>query len=303
VPLRYLFGPAAPDHTPDLADARAAGHCLLVNGAGADLTVGPDGTWDDLVARLPPGWRPDFIALDLAYATVPACLWEAPIPLVALAHDWPLLWHHYRRCLPRCELALADPAGVAALARQGLAHARPAHLDACTRAAPEALPPEGRRDIDILCVVDPNPATGREQLPWLARLADLADRRRVVLRAGTADARALLAGPASPSTAAAAAPVRPTPSRPPRPAPCCSCRPTTTSPPSATARSASAPTRTTWRRSSTTTSTTRTSAAPSPPRPGATPSRAPAARRGRWRWSTWSGNGPASGSGPAAARR
>src|SRR5690242_19247401 len=99
--LRYLFGPVSPEWAAhNLHRERAAGACLTFDEApGADLTVGPGDTWEALCARLPYGWRPDFVVLHLPYRTVPAGLWSAPVPLVAFAPDWQLLWHGYRRRL------------------------------------------------------------------------------------------------------------------------------------------------------------------------------------------------------------
>src|SRR5260370_34276556 len=103
--LRYLFGPVtaafADQH---LAEARASGRCLAFNASGdLDLIVESADNWDQIQRRLPDGWQPDLIALQLAYATVPEGLWAAPVPLVGLAGDPNLLWHYYRFCLPRCD--------------------------------------------------------------------------------------------------------------------------------------------------------------------------------------------------------
>jgi hypothetical protein len=40
------------------------------------------------------------VALNLAYTTVPAAQWTAPVPLVGLPADANLLWHSYRRVPP-----------------------------------------------------------------------------------------------------------------------------------------------------------------------------------------------------------
>ncbi len=196
--FRYLFGPVdAAFADQNLHEPRAAGDCLAFNatGAGVDLAVGPADAWADVEARLPAGWRPDCVILDLGYTTVPAGLWRAPVPLVGLASDWNLLWHWYRHALPRCELVLADSAGVEVMRRQGWGHARAACLYGPGRAWLE-LPDDagGERDIDVLFVGNLHPAVQRARLPWLGRLAGLAGRRNVVLRTGVFrdDYRALL---------------------------------------------------------------------------------------------------------------
>jgi hypothetical protein len=186
MPRRYLFGPV----TPDVADQtlhgpRQAGDCLTFDPAGAtDLTIGPTDTWESVCARLPAGWQPDFIVLHVPYTTIPACLWSAPVPLVGWAEDWNLLWHGYRRRLRHCDLILADSAGVEAFARQGISQARTVNLFGCKRAFLEAMPVDGPRDIDVLFVGNLHPAVQRERLPWLARLARLGQRWRVVIQTG-----------------------------------------------------------------------------------------------------------------------
>jgi hypothetical protein len=79
---------------------------------------------------------------------------------------------------------LTDAPGVEALARAGINHARPAVLYGIAPAwLVESAPAE--RDIDMLFVGNLHPAVQRERLPWLARLARLADRWNVVMRTGT----------------------------------------------------------------------------------------------------------------------
>src|SRR5207244_2135340 len=99
-----------------------------------------------------------------------------------------------RRRLPSCELVLADAPTVDALTRAGFAHARVANLFGLPRAFLEEPWPEAARDVDVLFVGNPHPAVQRSRLPWLGRLARLADRWRVVIDAGVfgADYRRLL---------------------------------------------------------------------------------------------------------------
>ena len=197
MPLRYLFGPVTA-HFADqnLREARASGACLTFNDVGdTDLRVGPGDRWEDVAARCPAGWQPDCVALNLAYTTVPEGLWSAPAPLIGLAGDWNLLFHHYRRCLARSDLVLTDSQGVEVLSRDGVAHARQANILGCERAYLETEWPDGPRDIDVLFVGNLNHAVQRERMPWVARLAALGDRWRVVIETGVfgADYRALLA--------------------------------------------------------------------------------------------------------------
>jgi glycosyltransferase involved in cell wall biosynthesis len=117
------------------------------------------------------------------------------VPLVGLATDWHLRWHHYRRCLRRCDLVLIDAPGAQVLARDGFLHARPANPFGCDPAVLDGPWPDGPRDIDVLFVGALDPAVQRERLAWLGRLARLSDRWKVVLTSGVFgdDYRALLA--------------------------------------------------------------------------------------------------------------
>jgi hypothetical protein len=193
--LRYLFGPvtgAFADQNLDLV--RRSGDCLAFGyGPGVDLPSGLGDPWEGVLGRLPTGWRPDFAALFLRYATVPAGLWPAPVPLVGLAGDWNLLWHHYRRCLRCCDLVFTDAAGVAVCRREGLDHVRPGCIYCCERAFLEPTPPT-QRDIDVLFVGNLQPAVDREQLSWLGRLARLGGHWCVRIATGVLgdDYRALL---------------------------------------------------------------------------------------------------------------
>lgn len=106
-------------------------------------------------------------------------------PLVGLAVDWNLQWHHYRaRALPRCDLILTDTHGVDVLHRAGLTHARAANLFGLGRSFLKTPAEPAERDIDVLFVGNLSPTVQRERLPWLGRLAALADRWRVHITQG-----------------------------------------------------------------------------------------------------------------------
>src|SRR5579884_505168 len=183
---RYLFGPVnAAFADQNLHRARRVGECLAFDAAGtSDMAIGPRDTWDAVRSRLPSGWEPGFVVLFLPYASIPSCLWSAPVPLVGLAADWNLLWHGYRHRLACCDLALTDAAGVEVMARADINHAITANLFGCERAFLERDFTGSRRDIDVLFVGNLNPAVQRERLPWLARLAGLSEHRKVVIGTG-----------------------------------------------------------------------------------------------------------------------
>jgi GT2 family glycosyltransferase/Tfp pilus assembly protein PilF len=193
---KYLFGPVTRDFAEqNLAPARQSGDCLAFNDTDdLELSIRATDNWDQVTAALPSGWQPDFIVLYLPYTTVPACLWSAPVPVVALAADWPLLWHHYRRCLRGVDLILTDTKGVETLAQEGIPHVLPANLFGLERSFLEYAWPDAPRDIDILFCGNLHQAVQRERLPWIARLAGLADRWHVEIHQGIFgdDYRALL---------------------------------------------------------------------------------------------------------------
>src|SRR5258708_5985404 len=85
MPLRYLIGPLPPGRAATYQTPRQQGRCLTFGASGdCDVSLLVEDSWPDLLARLPEGFAPDFIALELSYATVPPCLWNSPVPLVAL---------------------------------------------------------------------------------------------------------------------------------------------------------------------------------------------------------------------------
>jgi tetratricopeptide (TPR) repeat protein len=186
MPLRYLVGPVTPSRAANWQAHRDQGRCLTFHaGAGADLVLAPTDTWETLLTRLPAHWRPDFIVLDLGYTTIPVCLWDAPVPLAALAPDAQLQWHFFRRFLPLCQLVLTDTAAVQAMHRLGITEATQANhfglQDVFARPVPAS---SERRTIDVLFVGNLHPAVQRQRLQWLGRLARLGGRWNVHITQG-----------------------------------------------------------------------------------------------------------------------
>jgi tetratricopeptide (TPR) repeat protein len=186
MPRRYLVGPVtaawADQH---LRRQVRQGECLVFGPPGeGGLGVGPADSWQAVCARLPPGWRPDFVVLDLAYTVIPRGLWSAPVPLVGLARDWSLLWHLYRRRARRCDLLAADTKGVERLREEGFEHSRRWNLGGCPRVFVDGPWPDGPRDVDVLFLGNLNAAVQSERTAWLPALAELGPRWRVVIQAG-----------------------------------------------------------------------------------------------------------------------
>src|SRR5262245_860725 len=120
---RCLYGPVADSSAWRDLPRREAGACLTFHPTDdADLRLHNEDSWEAITAALPPGWRPDFVLLELPHDAVAPGIWSAPVPLVALADDWETAWEYYRRCLPRCDLILTDPRGRTLLEREGVAH-------------------------------------------------------------------------------------------------------------------------------------------------------------------------------------
>ncbi|MCI0637436.1 MAG: glycosyltransferase [Gemmataceae bacterium] len=178
---RYLFGPVSNEFADqNLRRHISAGTCVVFDHSQMQSS----GSWDNLVERLSSGFEPEYLVLHLQYSIIPEALWRAPVPIIGLGGDWNLLWHHYRHILPRCDLVLADSAGVEAMKRQGIGHASHAELFGCERAFVEFSYPDGPRDIDILFVGNFHAAVQYERLPWLGRVAMLGERWKVHLATG-----------------------------------------------------------------------------------------------------------------------
>jgi glycosyltransferase involved in cell wall biosynthesis/tetratricopeptide (TPR) repeat protein len=183
--LRYLVGPVTPARAREWASHRQQDRCLTFNAQGTtDVVLGPNDSWADFLSRLPDGWRPDFVVVDLGYTTVPRCLWDSPVPLVALTPDPQLQWHFLRRFLPLCSVVLTDTAGVAALHKQGITQAEHLNLFGLQDLFTQPASSTASRDIDLLFVGNMNPAVQGERLRWLGRLSRLAGRWRVSITQG-----------------------------------------------------------------------------------------------------------------------
>src|SRR5262249_50335350 len=203
--LKYLFGPVSREFAEQsLAEPQRTVECLAFNAEGdVDLKITKGDGWESVLARLPTGWTPDFVALCLPLAPIPPCLWSAPLVRVGIAHDCGQHWHAYRRLLPGCHVVYSDHWTTERLKQDGITHARPADLHGCGRAfdadasgnaheGPNAdastEPHEYPRDIDVLVLTNPIHAHSAEPMSWLAHLARLTARWQVQVRpASTTD--------------------------------------------------------------------------------------------------------------------
>ena len=70
---RYQFGAVSATFAPPtLAVPPANAACLTFDPPGtAEVPVGHDDRWEAVSARLPEGWQPDFVVLDLASGRIP----------------------------------------------------------------------------------------------------------------------------------------------------------------------------------------------------------------------------------------
>ena len=219
---RILFGPCDDQTLFDrFLRAPVENHDWTVFGATARPGTRP--------ARVP-GRAPETLVLWASYASIPAWVWAAPVPLVVLAPDANLLWHAYRHLVPAADLVLTDAPAAARLRRAGIEHVRAANLFGLDRhlSRGDRRTADGARAIDVLFVGNINPAVQAERLPWLGRLARLGARYKVVITAGVfgAEYRAVLlrGAPRSSSTARSAASATCARSKPRPVARCCSRR-------------------------------------------------------------------------------
>jgi GT2 family glycosyltransferase/tetratricopeptide (TPR) repeat protein len=179
---RYLFGPVNPEFAAD-AFTRSNDLLFFDTAGKLEITVPLGGTWDDLAKNFPEGWQPDALVLWLYYSTIPAALYNAPLPIVTLAPDWNLLFHDFRRILKRSDLVFTDQRGVSQLKREGIEHVRYGNLwGLSTTLAGDWF--DRQRDIDVLFVGNIHPDVQRERNAWLGRLAKLGSRWNIVIKTG-----------------------------------------------------------------------------------------------------------------------
>lgn len=178
MPLRCLFGPVAANSLLALAPPAMVGWRTF-GGAGAELHLRPDDTWQTIALRLGNGWQPDAVVVLLGQESIPIGLWSAPLPLVALAPDGFRHWHYSRHVLPHCDLVATDAEGAERLRRLGLDRL---HVPMRWDDGPSSLDPAASkisRDLDVLFLGSLHPAEDRQRLARLGRIVRLGVRWRV----------------------------------------------------------------------------------------------------------------------------
>ena len=184
--LRYLLGPVSAHqswrcwHQP-----RQQGLCRAFNAIGdLDVRIAYEDRWEDVLRRLPEGWQPDFLLLELSGTAIPPALWRAPLPLVGLAADWDMQWHAYRHLLPLCDLVLTDSLGTEWMHRAGFRHVRSIPLSGVNPHLLEWPPAEEERPFDIVFAGTIDRLRRPTRSAWLGRIAHLSSRWRVAIRTG-----------------------------------------------------------------------------------------------------------------------
>mgnify|MGYP000344961043 CR=1 FL=1 len=183
--MRVLLGPL------NRRDHRAVAEDLdgldvrLFDRAHADCPFDPAREpLEALWRRLPADWRPDLLVWwSPEYALVPEGIERCPVPSVAAVGDWNLGLWTTAPLLEAFDLVVTDRPGVRVLAPQLAVPVERWPLFSFDRRLhrPDPATP---RDIDVLFVGNLNPDVHAERLPWLARLARLSDRRRVLIASG-----------------------------------------------------------------------------------------------------------------------
>src|SRR5436190_22779082 len=116
---RFLLGPVRRDYVERnfpsfLRDSR----CRPFDWTGTDaFDLSAHTSWESYRASWPADWSPDYLALYLAYRSIPDWIWQAPLPIVGLAPDWNFLWHPYRQLFPLVDLVVTDTEGAQRFAK------------------------------------------------------------------------------------------------------------------------------------------------------------------------------------------
>ncbi|MCR9244896.1 MAG: glycosyltransferase [bacterium] len=152
---------------------------MLVDGVHFPFDVEFDpsaGSWDELAAKLPPGFTPDLLLIYWPdQEPLPAGLEHCPVPIVGVVSDYNLALPYLAGLWPFFDTVLCDRAGQDLFRRLSFAdvkywcqyaHKRPFH---------RLMPEVGPRDIDIGFAGNLSPSVQRERAPWVERVRRLGD--------------------------------------------------------------------------------------------------------------------------------
>jgi tetratricopeptide (TPR) repeat protein len=187
--VRILVGhtnqiPEIKQHHP--LPGRADKHdAILAFGNGhRQVAYEPGMTWNELRAQCPLGWEPDvYIHWSLEYNALPEGLENAPCLTVGIVGDWNLGGQAIRNIGHVFDVLIADRNGCAFLRHLGFTNVHYAPLWAYTPELHRRLPGV-RRDVDVMMIGNFNHAIQRERAHWLAHVARLSRKHRVVLTCG-----------------------------------------------------------------------------------------------------------------------
>ncbi len=187
--MRVLIG--FPNKIPELLARRAlpgresrADEILAFGGDYAHVAFAPGMTWDDLRANCPAGWLPDvYIHWSPEYNALPLGLAGADCLTVGVWGDWNLGGQALRAVGEGFDAHFADRNGGDLLRQCGFESVFYAPLWAHDPAL-HRYEAGAARTIDILMIGNFNHDVQRERSQWLARVARLSRRYRVVLTSG-----------------------------------------------------------------------------------------------------------------------
>jgi tetratricopeptide (TPR) repeat protein len=141
-------------------------------------------TWQEIRSLCPAGWQPDlYIHWSPEYNPVPLGIENADCLTVGVFGDWNLGGQAIHAVGSLFDLLIADTPGAEHLRHAGFPQVLSGLLWAYQPELHRPLP-NIERDIDILMIGNFNHAVQQERSLWLARVARLAQKHRVVLTSG-----------------------------------------------------------------------------------------------------------------------
>lgn len=153
---------------------------MLVDGVLFPFDVAFDastGSWDELAAALPRGFRPDLVLLWWPdQEPLPAGLEHCPVPVAGVISDYNLTLPYVAGLWPFFDVLLCDRAGQDLFRRLSFADVRYWCQYAHKRPFHRLWPDAGPRDLDVGFAGNLNPAVQRERAPWLDRVRALGSR-------------------------------------------------------------------------------------------------------------------------------